>query len=195
MNRFPGFFQTQFHAFLSNIIFFDLQDLAQIFVRKAVFLSGDQHIIGRHTAFICQQGFFFLYQLQHLFDEPMLYFCQCVDLIYGCAFAQGFIHDEMTFTGRGYQHTKQVILRFAVKIFGMPQTIAAGFQRTDGFLEGFLVGFADTHDFAYGTHLGTQFVFYAFEFFESPAGEFDHDIITIGNIFIQSAVFAAGNIL
>ena len=34
----------------------------------------------------------------------------------------------------------------------------------------------------------------AFELFKSPAGEFDYDIVTVGNIFVQSAVFAAGKL-
>ena len=76
----------------------------------------------------------------------------------------------------------------------MSKTVAACFQASDRFLERFLVGLSDTHDFTNCTHLGTEFIFYAFEFFKSPAGKFDYYIVTVRHVFIQCAIFSARNI-
>ena len=82
-----------------------------------------------------------------------------------------------------------------VEILCMPQSIASRLQTADCFLERFLIGFAHTHDFAYGTHLGSQLVLHAFEFFKRPACKFDYHIIAIRNVFVQGAVFSTGDIL
>ena len=97
----------------------------------------------------------------------------------------------MTLTGWGVQLPEKLLFGDAVKILNMAQTIASGLQRTDCLLEGFLVGLADAHDFAYRSHLGSQLIFYPFEFLKSPAGEFDYHIVTVRNIFVQGAVLAA----
>ena len=76
----------------------------------------------------------------------------------------------------------------------MAKTVAACLKTADRFLESFLVGLTDTHHFTDGAHLGAQLILHAFEFFKSPAGEFDDHIIAIRHIFIQSSVLAAGNI-
>ena len=77
----------------------------------------------------------------------------------------------------------------------MSESITTCLQGANGFLEGFLIIFTDTHDFAYGAHLGTQLVLNTFEFFKCPAGKFDHYVITVRNIFIKRSVFTAGDIL
>ena len=195
MNGLPSLLQTQRDALVSDFCFIDFQKLAQIFIGEAILLCGNQYIIRRQLSFICQKGFLLLNQLLHLIDEPCLYLCQLMDFFHGCALAQCFIHDEMAFTGGGNQHFQKFFLGFFIKILCMPQTIATCFQRTDGFLEGFFIILTDTHNLADCAHLGTQLILYAFEFFKCPACEFDNNIIAIGNIFIQCAVFTAGDIL
>ena len=56
-------------------------------------------------------------------------------------------------------------------------------------MQGFLVVFANGHDFTDGAHLRPQLIFNAFKFFKGPAGKFDDDIIAIRHIAVESAVF------
>ena len=118
-----------------------------------------------------------------------------IDLFDGSAFAQSLVHDKMPLAGGGDQHFQQLFFGFLVEVLGPAQAAPAGFQAADGFLEGFLVGLADAHDLAYGPHLCPQFVLHAFEFFKGPAGKLDYHIISVRNVFVQSAVFSAGDVL
>ena len=138
---------------------------------------------------------FFFHQFLHLLYKVGFYLGNVMDFINGGTLAERFIHDKMTFTGGRNQHGEELFLCFAVKILRMAQAVAAGFQAADGFLEGFLVVLADAHDFAYRTHLRTQLVFHAFEFFKGPAGELDYHIVSVRHIFVQSPVFSAGDVL
>ncbi len=53
-------------------------------------------------------------------------------------------------------------------------------HRADAFLEGFLEGASDGHGFADGFHLGGEGFVGVGEFFEGPAGDFDHDVVDAG---------------
>ena len=77
----------------------------------------------------------------------------------------------------------------------MSQTVTPCFQGTDRLLKSFLIGLADTHNLTHGTHLSPQLILYALELFKGPACKFDHHIIAVRHIFIQSTVLAAGNLL
>ena len=77
----------------------------------------------------------------------------------------------------------------------MSETITSRLQASDSLLKRFFVGLADTHNLSYRAHLCPQLVLNTFEFFKCPAGKFDHDIITVRNVFVQSTIFAAGDIL
>ena len=118
-----------------------------------------------------------------------------MDFFYCGTLAESFVHDEMTFAGRGDQKSEKLFFCFASQVPGIPQAIAACFQTADRFLEGFLIIFADAHHFAYRAHLGAQLILNTLEFFEGPAGKFDNHIISVGHIFIQGSVLAAGDIL
>ena len=89
---------------------------------------------------------------------------------------------------------KKLVLGFGVKIFAVAQTITSNLQTADCLLESFFVGLSNAHNLSYSPHLGSQFVLHSFEFFKSPPGKFDHHIVTVWNVLVQSAVFAAGNI-
>ena len=82
-----------------------------------------------------------------------------------------------------------------VKILGMTQAVTAGLQAADSLLEGLLIGLTDAHDLAHRTHLGAQLILNALELLKSPAGKLDDHIVTVGNILVQSAVLAAGDVL
>ena len=142
-----------------------------------------------------KQCFLFLYQFLHLGQEPMLDLGDIVEFFHGCALAQGLIHHKVALAGGRMEPTKQFLLAERIKILGMAQTVAAGFQAADGLLECLLIGLADTHDLAHGTHLGAQLVLHALEFFKGPPGKLNDHIVTVGCILVQSTVLAAGNIL
>ena len=91
-----------------------------------------------------QKSFFLVYKFFHLLDEPVLNLGDFVDFFYGCTFSQSFIHDEMTLAGRCDEHVKKLVFTKGIKILRMSQTVAAGLQASDCFLESFFVGFADT---------------------------------------------------
>ena len=76
----------------------------------------------------------------------------------------------------------------------MAEPVPPGFQTADSFLERFLIGLSDTHDFAYGAHLSSELVLHALEFLKRPAGKFDNDIVSVGYIFVEGSVFSAWDV-
>ena len=77
----------------------------------------------------------------------------------------------------------------------MSQAVSAGLKRSDSLLESFFIGLTNTHDFAYGSHLGAELIFYAFELLKRPSCKLDNDIIAVRFVFIQSTVLTAGDVL
>ena len=78
-----------------------------------------------------------------------------------------------------------------MEVFNETKTKAILLQRTDCFLERFLVVLSDTHYLTYGSHLSTKVIFYAFEFLKCPAGEFYYYVVSVRNVFVKGSVFAA----
>ena len=117
-----------------------------------------------------------------------------MDFLYSCTLTKCFIHYKVTLAGRSDQLLQQLFLCQGIEILGMSQTITAGLQAADSLLESFLISLTDTHDFADCTHLCTQLVLNAFKFLECPAGELDYNIVSIGNILVQSTVFSARDV-
>ena len=195
MDAVPGFHYADFFPGMTDVVLGYFQNFAEIFVGEAVLLGLRQGFCRGHRAFELQQGFFLFHQFFHLLYEVMLHPGDVENLIYRGAFAQGFVHLEVTFGRRRAQQGQQFFFAEFVKILYMTQAIAPFFQRTDGFLEGFLIIFADAHDFAHGAHLSPQFVVYAFELFKGPAGKFHNNIISVRHVLVQSAVFSAGQVL
>ena len=191
MNAFPGFADAVFIARSADVVFWHGEDLAQIAIAEAVEFGLTQHAFFWHAAFKREELFFFLNELCHLLEEPVLDLGEGVDLVHGGPFAQRFVDDELAFAGWEAQFGEQLVFGQIVEVLGVAEPVATGFQTANGFLEGFLVGFADGHDFADGFHLGAELVFGAFEFFKGPAGKFDDDIIATWHVFIEGAVFAA----
>ena len=118
-----------------------------------------------------------------------------MDFFHRSAFSQCLIHDEMAFAGRGNQHVEKLFFRVRIEILRMAQTKTSRLQAADRLLEGFLIGFADTHNLADGAHLGSQLVLHAFKLFKCPAGKFDNHIIAVRHVLIQGAVLSARNVL
>ena len=118
-----------------------------------------------------------------------------MDFVHRGALQQSFIHLEMPFAGRGCQHGEKLFLCLGTEFLQAAKTVAAGLQAADGLLESFLIGFADAHDLADRAHLGAEPVFHALEFFKGPAGELDDHVISVRHVFVQRAIFPAGDIL
>ena len=195
MDAFPVFFHSDGDAALPYLILRDLQNPAQIFIRKSVLFGCRKHLVRGKSAFVFKQCFFLFYQFFHLLDEPDFYLGQLMDLFHRRPLAQRLVHDKMTVAARRDQKTQQILLRHFMIIPGIAQTVASRFQTAHRFLERFLICFSDTHDFADRTHLCSQLVFHAFKFFKCPAGKFDHHIVAVRHIFVQCAVFSAGDVL
>ena len=194
MDAVPGFHYADSFSCVADIVLGYFQNLAEIFVGKAVFLGLRQGFRRGHRTFELQQGFFLFHKFLHLLHEVMLHPGDVENLIHRGSFAQGFVHLEVTFGRRRAQQVQQFFLAEFVKILYMTQTVTSFFQRTDGLLECFLIILADTHNFAHGAHLGSQFIVHAFELFKSPAGKFHDNIISVGHIPVQGAVLAAGQV-
>ena len=77
----------------------------------------------------------------------------------------------------------------------MAQAVASCFKAADGLLESLFIIFTNTHYLTYGAHLGAQVILNAFEFFKGPAGKLDYNVIAAGNVFVQSSVLSAGDVL
>ena len=82
-----------------------------------------------------------------------------------------------------------------MEIFCKSQTVLADFQASDRFLESFFISLSDTHNFTNGAHLSAQLVFDTFELFKCPTRELDYHVISVRNVFVQCAVFAARNLI
>ena len=136
----------------------------------------------------------FLHQLLHLLDEVGLYIGGGVDFFHGGALLQGLIHLEVAFAGRGIQLAEKVFLGHRLELLHMAESEASLLQGTDGLLEGFFIVLADAHDFADGTHLGSQMVLDALELLKGPAGELHDHIVAVRHILVQGAVLAAGKV-
>ena len=77
----------------------------------------------------------------------------------------------------------------------MAQTVTSGLQAADRLLEFLLVGLTNTHDFTDCAHLRAELVLHAFKLLTCPARELDHNVVAVRHVFVQGAVFAAGDIL
>ena len=195
MDPFPGFLHSQCNTAVSDYLLRYLQQQAQIFVRKAVPLGLCQLFVGRKHPSAFHKLQFLLCQFLHLPDKPFLHMGYLVNFIHGGPLFQCLVHDKMPLAGRGNQHPQQLFPGFLLQIRNLPQAVPAGFQGTDCLLKCFLVILSNAHDLAYGPHLGTQPVFHALKLFKCPTGKLNHHIVPARHIFVQSAVFSAGNIL
>ena len=72
--------------------------------------------------------------------------------------ADGFVHLEVTFGRSGLHHFKELFLALLVEVLRKAEAGTTVFEAADSLLEGFLVGLANSHDFAHGRHLGAEAV-------------------------------------
>ncbi len=188
MDTFPALGAAKGLAGMADLILGDAEDLGQVVVGEAVLFGLDQSFIRGNPALeFFDKGFFFLDQFLHLLDKIVFDFCDRIDLVHGHALAEGFIHDEVAFGGDIDQELAQLVQRHLIEAVHMTEAEAALLQGPDRLLEGFLVGLADTHDFADRAHLGAKLVLDALEFFKCPAGKLDDDEIAGRNVFVQGA--------
>ena len=186
MDAFPVLGAAEGLAGVADVVLLHIQNLCQIVIGEAVLLGPDQSFVGRNAALeFLHQSLFLFHQFLHLLNEIVFDLGDIEDLINGHTLAEGLIHDKVTLRRDVDQKISELIEGHLVIAVDVAQTIAAFFQGPDGFLEGFLVGLADAHDFADRAHLRAQLVLDAFEFFKCPAGEFDDDEIAGGDIFVQ----------
>ena len=194
VNTVPGFLDTELDPSVPDVFFRNLQDLAEIFVRETILLGLNESLICRETSLTDQKCLFFLNKLFHLLDKVFLYPGELVDLIDCCALSQSFIHDKMTLTVRSHQKAEKFFSAQFVEVLYMAQTIAAFLERTDRLLEGFLIVLTDAHDFADSTHLCSEFILDALEFFKCPSCELYDNIVAVRDVLVKRSVFAAGKL-
>ena len=142
-----------------------------------------------------EERFLLLDELLHLLNEVVLDLREVPQLLDGRALAQRLVHDELALAGRVGEQVEQLLLRHVVEVLREAEAVAAVLEAADGLLEGFLVRLADAHDLADGAHLGAELVLGALELLKGPAGELDDDIVAAGDILVEGAVLAAGDLV
>ena len=195
VNAFPCFLYAEGNSAVPDIIFRNFQNLAQVFIRESIFLGSCQHSVGRKASLAGSKRFLFLHQLFHLLDEIMFYFGKLKDLVHSGALSQSFIHNKISLAGRRNELLQKLFFCHGIKILRMAETVLSDLQTADGFLERLFEVLSNAHNFAHGTHLGSQLILHAFELLKRPAGELDHHIVAVRHIFIKSSVLAARDIL
>ena len=100
VNTFPGLLNAKFDSLIADVLFRNRKNLAQVFIREAMFLSGNKLLIGWKRTFGFCDGFFFLNKFFHLFNKVVFYFCNIKDFVYGSALSKCLIHNEMAVTRR-----------------------------------------------------------------------------------------------
>ena len=199
MHAFPSLGDAQAQAVIAHVIFVLVGQLCQVAVGEAVHLCLLELLFGQHGNRVLggpgQNCFFLFHQFFHLLNEVGLDAGQLVQLFNGSALAQCLIHDELALGSGLVQHAQQLVFGLAVEVLGKAQTVAAGFQGADGLLEGFLVGLTNGHDFAHGTHLSAQLVLDALELLKGPASELQNNVLAVGNVLVQAAELAVGNLV
>ena len=139
--------------------------------------------------------FFQLDQLFHLVKEPAVDLGCLVEFVDGRAFPRGFIEHELPGgAGRPYGFHERFLGPLVVAL-EETQAVAFVFQGTDGFLESFLVILADRHHFADGAHLRSQLVVRAVKLLEGPARELHDHVVAGGAVFVERALFPAGELV
>ena len=190
---FPAFHNAVGGALAADILFRNIQNLAQVLIGETVQLGLTEHFYFGQLAGVGLEGLFLFHQFLHLLNEVVLHLGALEDFVHSSTLAQCFIHDEVTLTAGSCQHLQQFLLGKLAEVLHAAQTITAIFQAADCLLECLFVGLANAHDFAHSTHLGSQLVLNALKLLESPSCELDHHIVAAGHILIQCAVLAAGD--
>ena len=194
MDTLPGFHNTKAGAAVPHILLRHSKDLAKIPVRKSVLFRLYKGIIGGKASTEFLQGGLLLSQLLHLLQEITLDFRKLIYLLDTYALFQSSIYNEVTIAGRKFQKLKQLFFALFDVCLHVSKPVVAVFQTADRLLERFLKVFADAHHFTDSAHLCSELVLHAFEFFKSPAGKFDYNVVAVRNIFIQCPVLSARNI-
>ena len=190
----PCFFDAELDALISDIVFRNLEDLAEILIRESVPLGLCEHFVCRQAALEFKKCLLLVDEFLHLLDKIFLDLGDLMDFIDCCSLAESFIHNEVALTGRNHEFTEKLFLAQVIEVADMTETVASFFKRADCLLESFLVGLSDAHDFAYSAHLRAELVLDALEFLKCPSCEFDYDIIAVRHIFVEGAVLAARKI-
>ena len=191
----PGLADAVLRAGGADVRLGHLEDLGQVAVGEAVLLGLTQRLFRGNGALVLQQRLFLVHKLLHLADEVRLDFGHVLQLLHRRALAQRLVHDELALGGGLFEQLEQLGQGLFVEVLGVAQTVAAGLQRADGLLEGFFIGLADGHDLAHGAHLRAQLVLGLLELFKRPARELDDHIVAVGDVVLECAVLAAGDVV
>ena len=115
-----------------------------------------------------------------LIDEPGIEPTTVMDLLGRCAYAQGLSDLENSLRrcpAEGRPHGVLVVTLADAFDLDLVEAGQPGFQATEGFLQRFLEGAANGHDFAYRLHGGRQQWLGARELLKSKARDLGDDII------------------
>ena len=191
----PAFDHAEFGALLAHVLFADAEDLGDVLVAEAVLLGLDEEFIGRQAARSLEHFFFKFHEFAHLLHEVSLFVGGGEDFFVGSTLTEGFVHLEVAFRRSSLHHFKEFFLALLVEVLGKAEARTAVFETADSLLEGFLVGLADSHDFAHGLHLGAEAVIDAAELFECPASELEHHVVTARGVLFEGAVTPVRNLV
>ena len=186
----------QLVAVTTQVLVGDTQQLGQPLVREALALEAQhQRLVDVGQA----QGLdllFFLDQVFHLHQEPVIDTGQGVDFVAAHARTQGVSHvPDALGTRNGQLALEDGGSLWAGQVDLGIQAANTDFQATQGFLQRLLEGTADGHDFTHGFHLGGQAGVSFREFLEGEARQLGHYVVdrrlegrrgaTTGNVVLQ----------
>ena len=192
---FPGFLNPGCDSLTADFVFLHLQDLAQIFIRKAVQFCLTQHVCRRYLALVRQQSFLLLNQLFHLLQKIVLDLSKLKKLLHGRTFSESLIEYKLPLAGRYSEHFQKLLLRLLMEILSPAQTVTSNFKASNRLLKSLFVSLSNTHHFSDCTHLCSQLILNAFEFLKSPARKLDHHIVSIWHVVVQSPIFSTRNLI
>ncbi len=105
--------------------------MPQVAIGESIFLRLHQQLVGQLRSPVLENLLFQVNQFLHLFNKPRLDVSLRVEVLYGCTFAQRFVHDELSLAGRLSQQFHQFIQGPLMEILGKAKSISAVLQRTD----------------------------------------------------------------
>ena len=184
----PAFDHAEFGALLAHVLFADAENLRDVLVAEAVLLGLDEEFVSRQAARSLEHFFFEFHEFAHLLHEVGLFVGGGEDFFVGSAL-------EVAFGRSGLHHFKEFFLALLVEVLRKAEAGTTVFETADSLLEGFLVGLADSHDFAHSLHLGAEAVIDAAELFECPASELEHHVVTARGVLFEASVAPVRNLV
>ena len=173
----PRLNATESLALLADFLFRNFKKLREVLVGESILLCLNEKLIRRKSALVGEDDFFLLNELAHLSYEIALNAGAFKDLLVARAFAESFVHLEVTLGVWNCKHLKKFIKTLLVEILNETEPGAAAFEGADSLLESFLVSLSYRHHFADGFHLSAELILDGAELFKCPARELKNYII------------------